>query len=121
MELIILLPTILLLLCGIQAGFAKVARSKGRTVPWTISVHTKPPRCANELLNRIEWVLLVIAIPLGILLMLVGGALAFYEEYTPSALLLIAGFVLINLRPLFVAGCFAFAELESDARKVSPA
>jgi hypothetical protein len=121
MDLIILLPTVLLILCGIQAGFAKIARSKGGSVPWTISPSTKPPRCANELLNRAESVLLVIVTPLAILLMLVGLVLALLEEFTPSAWLLIAGFILISLRPLFVAGCFAFAELESDAPEVSPA
>lgn len=121
MEEIILLPTIVLILWGIQAGFAMIARSKGRIVPWTISPSTEPPRCANELLNRIEWVLLVIVSPVAVLLWLVGVALAISEEFTPSAWLLIAGFVLLSLRPLFVAGCFAFAELKSDSPEVSPA
>jgi len=120
-EKIFLLPIVLLILGGIEAGFAKIARSKGRNVPWTISPSTKPPRCANELLNRIEWVLLVIVSPLGILLVMVGGALILFEAYTPSALLMIAGFALIPLRALFVAGCFAFAELQSDSPEVNPA
>jgi hypothetical protein len=120
-EEIILLPTIVLLDYAIEAWLAKIARSKGVFVPWTIAFTTAPPVCSNELLNRVERGLRFVVAPLGVVAALSGVVVAIFGDLTTAAWLIIAGFFLISLRGIFVAACFAFAELKIDARKVSPA
>lgn len=121
MEEIILLPTIVLLDYAIEAGLAKIARSKGVFVPWTIAFTTEPPVCSNALLNRLERGLRFVVAPIGVVSALAGLVVAIFSDLTTGAWLIIAGFFLISLRGIFVAACFAFAELKAQAPEVSPA
>ncbi|MBI2691630.1 MAG: hypothetical protein HYX29_06790 [Solirubrobacterales bacterium] len=121
MEEIILLPTIVLLDFAIEAWFARIARSKGVFVPWTIAFTTAPPVCVNELLNRVENALRFGVAPLGVVAALAGVVLAVFGDLTTGAWLIIAGFFLISLRGIFVAACFAIAELRIDPREVRSA
>lgn len=111
MELIILLPTILILEMGVEAWLTSLARGRGRVVTWNVSFTTALPDCADVRLNRIERFLRIIVAPLGVLLALVGVVVAFAADDTLGAILIILGFVLISLRGIFVAACFAYAEL----------
>lgn len=121
MEEIILLPTIVLLDYAIEAGLAKKARSKGVFVPWTIAFTTAPPVCSNEFLNRVERALRFVVAPIGVIAALAGVVVAIFGDLMTGAWLIIAGFFLLSLRGIFVAACFAFAELKAQAPEVSPA
>lgn len=121
MEEIILLPTIVLLDYAIEAILAMVARSKGVFVPWTIAFTTPPPVCRKELLNRLERGLRFVVAPIGVVAALAGVAVAIFGDLTSGAWLIIAGFFLISLRGIFVAACFAFAELKDPTPEVKAA
>jgi hypothetical protein len=121
MELIILLPMILILEMGIEAFLTSVGRKRGRVVPWNVSFESKAPNCANDRLIRIERFLLVVIAPLGILLVAAGVALAFAVDDTLGAALAISGFVFLCARGLFVAACFAYADLIDEPTAESAA
>lgn len=112
MELIILLPTILILEMGVEAWLTSVARKRGRTVPWNVAFTTALPNCVDARLNRIERVLRAVVAPFGALVAIAGVALAFAADDTLGATLIVTGFVLISLRGIFVAATFAYADLD---------
>jgi Na+/H+ antiporter NhaC len=111
MDLIILLPTIFIVVMGIEACLAALARTRGRVAPWTVSVTTDPPRCANERLNWIECLLMVVIAPIGMVLLVGGLAVAFWIDETAGAALVVLGFLCLSARGIFVAACFAYADL----------
>ncbi|MBJ7355361.1 MAG: hypothetical protein JHC98_11105 [Thermoleophilaceae bacterium] len=121
MELIILLPTVLIIEMGIEAYLTSVGRKRGLVVPWNVSFESKPPRCTNERLNQIERILLVVIAPLGLLLVFAGGALAFTVDDTLGAAAAILGFLFLCARGLFVAACFAYADLADAPANTSQA
>lgn len=121
MELIILLPTILILAMGLQSCLTAVARRRGRVAPWSINIHTEPPNCVNPRLNWIESLLMVVFAPLGIVLVVAGFAVAFWLSETIGAVMIILGFVLLAARGIFVAACFAYADLAEAPTAEDPA
>jgi hypothetical protein len=99
---------------GIQAYLAMVGRRRGRTVPWSITIATDPPNCASARLNRIESFLLVVVTPLGALLAIAGIPVTIWVGDTMGAVLIIVGFLLLSARGIFVAACYAYADLVDE-------
>jgi hypothetical protein len=102
---------------GAEATFTYIARRRGREAPWVPDITFDPPRFADARLNKIEAILLVIFIPLGMLLVIVGVALmiafGISDAVFQSLFFLSLGFLLA--RGMFLSICLAYAELADES------
>ena len=97
-----------------------IARRRGRDAPWNLPLSYEPPQFADARLNKIEAILVVIAMPIGILLAVVGAAMIIFLDHMSAGFALAClglGFLLV--RGLFLAFCLAFADLADEAPQVS--